>query len=93
MRKYIQQEDYAQLLDFTKTYDQNLRKTAMGGLKTIVVDGNRATELANAVTFDLIGMNRSARSGQENQAAANRYLDQLVSDVQAFLALEISCGT
>jgi hypothetical protein len=65
-----------------------LRKTYLGkGLKPVIADGNRATELANAVTFDLIGINRNARPGQTNAVGANQYLQELRDDIQAFLAL------
>lgn len=83
----IDQQDFAKLLEFTKTYDQNLRKTAMGGLKALKVDSERATQLSNAVTFDLIGMNRASRPGQENAEQAAQYLKELERDVQLFLDL------
>ena len=86
MQNCIDQKDFAALLEFTKTYDQNLRKTAMGSAKS-ALEGD-TTSLTNSVTFDLIGINRSSRPGQENAAEAQRYLDELKSDVNTFLALK-----
>jgi hypothetical protein len=37
---------------------------------------------ANAITFDLIGINRNARPGQEDAKEANRYLDELRTDLK-----------
>lgn len=87
MDRQLKEENFPALLEFTKTYDQNLRKTAMGGLKASIQNKEQATELANAVTFDLIGINRSSRPGQENIQAAQKYYQELVQDVNEFLGL------
>jgi hypothetical protein len=88
MQRQIDEGNFEALMEFTKTYDQSLRKTYLGkGLKPVIADGNRATELANAVTFDLIGINRNTRPGQTNAVGANQYLQELRDDIQAFLAL------
>jgi hypothetical protein len=63
----------------------------MGKAKKLLQDKevkSQATEFANAVTFDLIGINRSSRKGQENVESANKYLQELRDDVNKFLALE-----
>ena len=49
---------------------------------------SKATEYANAVTFDLIGINRSCRKDQESLESANKYLQELRDDTNKFLALE-----
>jgi hypothetical protein len=63
----------------------------MGAAKKRLPKGpwrDKGTELCNAVTFDLIGINRSSRKGQENAQEAERYLDELVRDARGMLALE-----
>ena len=86
-------QDWAGLLEFTKTYDQELRKLRMGKAKKLLQSKEikeKGTEFCNAVTFDLIGINRSSRSGQESVDSANKYLQELRDDVNKFLALESS---
>lgn len=90
LQECINKEDYESILEFTKTYDQVLRKGGMGKAKKLIEDKEvkaQATSLANAVTFDLIGMNRSSRKGQESQVDAQKYLDELKQDVTDFLEL------
>jgi len=90
LQEKVDAADFPALLEFTKTYDQVLRKGAMGRAKKFLSPEKKekATALANAVTFDLIGINRSARPGQESAAKAAQYLQELKDDVQAFLELE-----
>lgn len=40
------------------------------------------------MTFDLIGINRASRPGQEDKDEQLRYLQELKSDVEKFLELE-----
>lgn len=88
MQQAIDKQDFVSLLEFTKSYDQVLRKGAMGKAKKFVGDSSQATALSNSVTFDLIGINRSSRAGQEDPKSAQKYLDELKADIDAFLALE-----
>lgn len=90
MQSCIDKADFTGLLEFTKTYDQVLRKGAMGkAKKTLMVESkDAAVLLSNAVTFDLIGINRSSRPGKENAQDAAKYLQELRVDVQKFLDLE-----
>jgi len=90
MQLCIDKEDYGSLMEFTKTYDQVLRKGAMGKAKKTLDKSktDAATKYANGVTFDLIGINRSSRPGQENKDNANKYLQELRDDVNKFLELE-----
>lgn len=93
MQARIDKEDLEGLLDFSKTYDLEFRKRRFGAAKKLLQDKEikaKATEYANAVTFDLIGINRSCRKGQESVASANKYLQELRDDVAKFLALEKS---
>lgn len=91
MQGRIDQEDLEGLLEFSKTYDLEFRKRRFKAAKKLMQDKEvkaKATEYANAVTFDLIGINRSCRKGQESAASANKYLQELRDDVSKFLALE-----
>ena len=44
--------------------------------------------MSNAVTWDLIGINRASRPGKEDREEQLRYLEELKSDVAKFLELE-----
>jgi hypothetical protein len=91
MQGRIDNKDLAGLLEFSKSYDLEFRKRRFGDAKKLLQDKEvkaKATEYANAVTFDLIGINRSCRKGQESVESANKYLQELRDDVTKFLALE-----
>jgi len=91
LQERVEASDFPALLDFTKTYEPKLRKGLMGKAKKFLVDKQdleKATAAANAVTFDLIGINRSSRPGQENQENAAKYVQELKDDVQKFLDLQ-----
>lgn len=91
MQERIDQEDWVGLMDFTRTYDLELRKKLMGRAKKLLQSKNiksDATTFANGVTFDLIGINRASRKGQESVSSANKYLQELRDDISKFLALE-----
>jgi len=91
MQKYVDAKDYESLLEFTKQYDQVLRKAAMGKAKKLLPTKELkeiGTAACNAVTFDLIGINRASRKGQESQEQAQKYLDELRQDAQSLLKLE-----
>ena len=88
MQRCIDQADFTGLMEFTKTYDQVLRKGAIGKAKKTLESKDAATLISNAVTFDLIGINRSSRPGKENAEDAAKYLQELREDVQRFLDLE-----
>lgn len=87
MQTMIDSNDWEGLMDITKMYDQELRKGKVGKCKSFLSDKEKSitTVKANAITFDLIGMNRNARPGQENAAEANRYLEELRTDLQQVL--------
>jgi hypothetical protein len=102
LQDYLEQRDYAALRQNTAQYDLILRKQAMGraqqALLAAVADDDdddrnskvlsqQAQALRNAVTFDLIGINRASRPGQENATEVARYMDELKNDVVAFMAL------
>jgi hypothetical protein len=91
MQTKINEQDFGALMEFTKTYDLELRKKRIGSAKKLLQTKTMqevATQYSNAVTFDLIGINRSSRKGQESVESANKYLQELRDDVNKFLSLE-----
>jgi len=100
MQNCIDRRDFEALLEFTKEYDGQIRKAGMVGVKKMLTDKEQMkliTPLSNAVTFDLIGINRSSRPGaaataDEAAEGANKYLQELRQDVQKFLDLEKQVG-
>jgi hypothetical protein len=92
MQKRLDDRDFEGLLDFTKEYDQVLRKKYMKNAKKLLPKelSDKATAACNAVTFDLIGINRNSRKGQENYDEANKYLNELKQDAELLLAMESS---
>ena len=51
-------------------------------------DRDRAVLVANAVTFDLIGINKAIRAvGSEDQAEAQKWYNVLVDDIRDFTTL------
>ena len=52
-------------------------------------DRDRAVLVANAVTFDLIGINKAIRKvGNEDPAEAKRWYNTLVDDIADYVTLE-----
>jgi hypothetical protein len=90
MQAKIDEGDFEGLMVITQNYDQELRKGKVGRAKSFLPKGEKTitTMSANAITFDLIGMNRNARPGQENAAEANRYLNELRTDLKLVIAEE-----
>lgn len=97
---YLQQKadekDFAALMEFTKTYDQELRKLRMGKAKKLLQSKElkeEATGYANGVTFDLIGINRNSRNGKESIDGVNKYIQELRDDANKFINLESTIKT
>jgi hypothetical protein len=96
MQERIDANDFVGLLEITRGYDLEFRKLRMGRAKKMLQSKElkqKGTEYCNAVTFDLIGMNRNSRPGQENVEGANKYLQELREDVAKFLELESTIQT
>mmetsp|Transcript_14076 Transcript_14076/g.21505 ORF Transcript_14076/g.21505 Transcript_14076/m.21505 type:complete len:178 (+) Transcript_14076:141-674(+) len=87
MQAKIDEKDFAGLLEITKYYDQEMRKGKVGKVKQFLPRAERevTTISANAITFDLIGINKNCRAGKENASEANRYLDELRTDLQSII--------
>ncbi len=87
----VENEDYEQIMEFTKGYDLEFRKAKMGKARKFLTskeDKEKAVLLCNAVTFDLIGMNKGSRVGQRDIEQVKKYYTELIADIQAFLELE-----
>ncbi|CAB9521154.1 expressed unknown protein [Seminavis robusta] len=85
----VDKTDYESILEFTKTYDLELRKAKMmAAKKKFKFGGEQAIQLLNNVTFDLIGMNKSCRKGQENIQLTQKYLSELKEDVAKYLEFQ-----
>ncbi|KAL7485867.1 hypothetical protein ACHAW6_011464 [Cyclotella cf. meneghiniana] len=91
LQKLIDGGNYDDILQYTKESDAFFRKGKLGKARKLLTDENLKGEsvlMSNAVTFDLIGINRASRPGKENKEEQLRYLQELISDVEKFLQLE-----
>jgi hypothetical protein len=102
IQKLIETEDYKTLMAFTPQYDLGMRKLKMGKAAKVMGSiyateaekeqkkafATTCTLAKNAVTFDLIGINRATRPGQQDKEKALKYLQELKDDMQKFLDLE-----
>eukprot|EP00581_Thalassiosira_minuscula_P033611 CAMPEP_0184475636 /NCGR_PEP_ID=MMETSP0740-20130409/146665_1 /TAXON_ID=385413 /ORGANISM="Thalassiosira miniscula, Strain CCMP1093" /LENGTH=171 /DNA_ID=CAMNT_0026853155 /DNA_START=579 /DNA_END=1097 /DNA_ORIENTATION=- len=87
----ISARNYDEILQYTKESDAYFRKGKLGRARKLLTDKDlkgEAIGMSNAVTFDLIGINRASRPGKENAEEQNRYLEELKKDVERFLELE-----
>ena len=91
LESMISVKDFEGVMDFTKNYDGYFRKARIGRARKLLTDKKKkddAVLMSNAITFDLIGINRASRPGQENQEEARKYLEELKADIQKILDLE-----
>jgi len=104
MKKCLDQRDFEALLAFSREYDLELRKikmkTVAKQLKEILSSSLSSTpeetkqlsatltQLMNNITFDLIGINRGCRKGQESVDQVDKYIGVLQGDIKSFLALQ-----
>eukprot|EP00565_Helicotheca_tamesis_P003120 CAMPEP_0185723662 /NCGR_PEP_ID=MMETSP1171-20130828/427_1 /TAXON_ID=374046 /ORGANISM="Helicotheca tamensis, Strain CCMP826" /LENGTH=147 /DNA_ID=CAMNT_0028391399 /DNA_START=285 /DNA_END=728 /DNA_ORIENTATION=+ len=91
LEQKISEKDYAALFEFTKYYDLEFRKAKMGRARKLLTDKalkDEAVLMCNAVTFDLIGINRASRPGQQSAEEAKKYLEEMKADIRKFLDLE-----
>ena len=82
---------YEEIMQYTKESDAYFRKAKIGKARKLLTDKeikSGSIQLSNAVTFDLIGINRASRPGQEDKVVQLKYLDDLKKDIEQFLELE-----
>lgn len=87
----INNNSYPEIMQYTKESDAYFRKAKLGKARKLLTDGalkGDAILMSNAVTFDLIGINRASRPGQENREEQMKYLEELRKDIERFLELE-----
>jgi hypothetical protein len=85
----IDGDDWEEVKEFTKKYDNNFRKMMMLPAKKTLETSSlkeKGQLLCNAVTFDLIAINKAARVGDKPAALAA--LARLRADAEKFVALE-----
>ncbi|KAL3776888.1 hypothetical protein ACHAWO_012103 [Cyclotella atomus] len=91
LQKLIDDGNYEEILQYTKESDAFFRKGKLGKARKLLTDDKLKGDsvlMSNAVTFDLIGINRASRPGKENKEEQLRYLQELKADVKKFLELE-----
>lgn len=82
---------FEEILQYTKESDAYFRKAKIGKARKLLTDPDlkgEAVLMSNAVTFDLIGINRASRPGREDRGEQLRYLEELKKDVGKILELE-----
>lgn len=83
---------YEEVMQYTKESDAYFRRAKIGKARKLLTDkeikSGSSIQLSNAVTFDLIGINRASRPGQEDKDVQLKYLDDLKKDIEQFLELE-----
>ncbi|KAL7437143.1 hypothetical protein ACHAXM_005557 [Skeletonema potamos] len=87
----IDNGSFEEILQYTKESDAYFRKAKLGRARKLLTDKDLKGEsvlMSNAVTFDLIGINRASRPGKESRDDQLRYLEELKKDIEKFLELE-----
>lgn len=91
LKSLIDKGSFEDILEYTKESDAYFRKAKLGKARKLLTDKELKGEsvlMSNAVTWDLIGINRASRPGKEDREEQLRYLEELKSDVAKFLELE-----
>jgi hypothetical protein len=92
LTKLINAGSYEDVMQYTKKSDAYFRKAKLGKARKLLTDdklrSGESLYLSNAVTFDLIGINRASRPGKQNKDEQLRYLTELKDDIEKFLKLE-----
>lgn len=87
----IDDGSFEDIILYTRESDAYFRRAKMGRARKLLTDKDLKGEallMNNAVTFDLIGINRASRPGKENRDEQLRYLGELKNDIKKFLELE-----
>lgn len=78
-------------MQYTKESDAYFRRAKIGKARKLLTNKDLkgdAIGMSNAVTFDLIGINRASRPGKENKEEQMKYLEELKTDIAKVLELE-----
>lgn len=82
---------FEEVMQFTKESDAYFRRAKVGKARKLLTDKelkSSSIQLSNAITFDLIGINRASRPGQQSKEEQLKYLDELKKDIESVLELE-----
>lgn len=82
---------FEEIMQFTKESDAYFRRAKVGKARKLLTDKelkSSSIQLSNAITFDLIGINRASRPGQQSKEEQLKYLDELKKDIESVLELE-----
>lgn len=90
LQALVEKADFEGIMEFTKNYDLEFRKAKMGKARKSLPKEEKDTAVlrCNAVTFDLIGMNKGSRPGQQNIDQVNKYFSEMKADINSFLEME-----
>jgi len=91
LKSLIDKGSFEDILEYTKESDAYFRRAKLGKARKLLTDKELKGEsvlMSNAVTWDLIGINRASRPGKEDREEQLKYLEELKSDVAKFLELE-----
>jgi hypothetical protein len=89
LRADIDKENWEDILTFTREYDAGFRGGVLkSAWKQLGDNKGRGIELSNSFTFDLIALNKAARSHDKDEAV--KRLDQVRQDLVSFEALDPS---
>ena len=87
LRGDIDKENWEDILTFTREYDAGFRGGVMkSAWKQLGDNKGRGIEVSNSFTFDLIALNKAARSHDKDEAT--KRLDQVRQDLVNFEALD-----
>eukprot|EP01031_Cornospumella_fuschlensis_P042056 gene42056-51342_t len=88
LRTDLSQEDWKDILKFTREYDAGFRGTVLKGVwKQLEGEKQkRGIEISNSFTFDLIGVNKAARV--KDAAEATKRINMVEQDLRDFLQLQ-----
>ena len=89
LKKLILNQEWAKIKEFTKFYDAEFRKVKLGKARKLFTNKKlkeEALQLSNAITFDLIGINKASRVSNTEEAL--RYWEELKQDIEKFLLLQ-----
>lgn len=87
----IENGSFEEIIQYTRESDLYFRKEKLGKARKLLTDKDLkgdAVLMSNAVTFDLIGINRASRPGKESKEEQMKYLGELKKDIKIFLELE-----
>lgn len=88
LRSDLSQQDWKDLIAFTREYDAGFRGTVLKGVwKQLEGDKKvKGIEISNSFTYDLIGVNKAARVKDSTEAA--KRIDMVEQDLKDFLQLQ-----